>query len=69
MNITIYSCVHERLLKHADQSGEIKRRKIYEVIGMIYHIPKELREQVVKDLIDLGLLKKVDKFKMIVVKR
>ena len=51
MNQPIFiRCVFIRLNNNADIEGKIERKKVMEIIGELYHIPKEMRNSFIKEL-------------------
>lgn len=55
-------CIHYRLLSKIDLESKIERRKMFELLAEIYHIPKESRQQVVNELQNYGMILDSDKF-------
>lgn len=61
----IYICIHQRLVNSVNGNEPIiKRTKLLETLGRLYHIPKEDRQKIVEEMEDLGLIEVLDRFKV-----
>lgn len=56
----IETCIYAKL-KTQSRDGLIKRKKVLYLLGSIYHIPKELRNLIIKELEEKGLIKVLNK--------
>ena len=65
-NSEIEQCIHKKLKQESEQ-GLIKRTKLFIMLGYYYHIPKENRNGVIKELENKGLIKVVSKFEVKVI--
>ena len=57
----LYSCVIDKLRDRCDYDGNIARDKVLFILGTIFHIPKELRNILIEELLDLKLIKLSDR--------
>ena len=60
----LYLQIHHRLYLRADANKEIEWNKLMSYMGVMFHIPKEERINIVRELEEMGLLKRLDKFKV-----
>ena len=59
----IDSCIHTKL-KQESNNNLIERKKLCIMLGYYYHIPKEERNNVIKELEEKGIIKVVSKFEV-----
>ena len=65
----IHLCIHQRLMNSIINNDDtIEWEKIMIMLGRLYHIPKDKRIQVVNELEEFGLIKRLDKFKVKVIR-
>jgi len=60
----IHICVYQRLINSVNPDGTIERHRLLEILGRLYHIPKDSRNNIIKELEDCGLIEVIDKFKI-----
>lgn len=63
-NSELDKCIHSKLKQEADNQNLIKRTNLIIILGRFYHIPKENRNGVIKELESKGLIKIVSKFEV-----
>lgn len=66
-NSELDNCIKQKLNQEADNQKLIKRANLIIILGRFYHIPKENRNGVIKELEDKGLIKTISKFEVQVV--
>lgn len=49
-------CIHYYLFNKADCERKIRRKELRERLGETFHIPKEYKNKVIKELIDYGII-------------
>lgn len=59
----LYQCVIDKLKKESDQNGEILRNKVLFIFGTSFHIPKELKNVLLAELIELEMVEVSRKFR------
>lgn len=58
----LFTCLHARLLTKVNPFGNISRRKLFDLLAVTYHIPKEERCKVINELKELGIILNENKF-------
>lgn len=57
----LYICIHERLCGSVGFNGLIKRKKLNEILGRLYHIDKKERVAIIKEAEDFNIIEKLDR--------
>lgn len=52
----IHICIHQRLVNYNYPFNLIDRQRVLKMLGEVYHIPKEKRLDVIKELEESGLI-------------
>jgi len=58
---SLYLCVHKHLIEKAGMARILPRRKVEYMLGVIFHIPDQLRFIVLKEMEHTGMIKMVDR--------
>lgn len=56
-----YLCVHKRIFEKVGLSGIMLKEKFYRLLGETYHIPKNLRVIILKEMVKYKMIEEVDK--------
>lgn len=51
----VYHCIHSRAAKEMNGNNIIPRRRLFELFGKVYHIPRKLKYPVLKEMIHINL--------------
>ena len=57
----VYECIHIWITKRSYPVMELKREDIFRILGELFHIPKEERHKVIKELIDFKFIKQLNR--------
>lgn len=52
----VYHCIHDKLMKQAGKVGHLKRKEVMVILAVSYRIPKNLRQPVLRELVQMGLV-------------
>ena len=59
----LYLAIHKKIVSKTE--GEtVEWNKLMDMFGRVFHIPKASRAKVIKEMEGMGLLTKLDKFKV-----
>lgn len=61
-NSIVLKCIHVVLSRKSNPDGSIDRKKLFEILAETYHIPKEDRFAVARELQRCGVIVDNDKF-------
>jgi hypothetical protein len=53
----VYDCIVVFLSRRCDNQNTIPKKDIKATLGELFHIPNELREKVIQELINIGSLR------------
>ena len=59
----MYVLIKKKLSEHADAKGELERSEANKCMGM-YRIPRLFWKDIMNELVKLGIIEEVDKFKV-----
>lgn len=62
----IYKIFIVKLNEICNKSKIIERKKLNDILGRVYHIPKQLKDQFITNLESIGLIKKLNRDNVIV---
>ena len=57
---SVYLCIHQRLKELQDNDGLIERKEILHALQHQPHLQEHIREIVIRELVELGLLQRVN---------
>lgn len=57
----VYDCIIIYLTHRCDNLKNISRKEIKARLGELFHIPKELREKVIKEMVEMSYLKPINR--------
>ena len=56
----LYLGLHNQLVKRYGINKEVRRKEFFAKLGRHYQIPKDLRYYIIKEMVDLHLIEKVN---------
>ena len=64
----MYLIIHNRIMENVGKDGCMPKKRLFEILGKIYHIPRKYRYVLLKELISLGMVKEEAKESIRVIK-
>lgn len=61
---TIHKCMYNKLKQESDRENKIEKKKVTIILGRFYHVPKEERNNIIKDLENKGIIKVINRFEI-----
>lgn len=65
-NAIIYRCIYVKVKSICNDENVVERKKLNNILGYFFHIPKELRESFIKELEAIGMVKKINRDNILV---
>ena len=59
--LTLYYCLHFRLTNIIGYNNIVERKKLFGMLGCQFHIPKDKRKKVLKEMEQFGMLERIDR--------
>lgn len=56
-NGILYLCMHKRIHEKFGKHGEVRKEILFRLFGEVYHVPKNLRPLVLKEMIEKKMLR------------
>ena len=57
----VYDCIVIYISKKIDRTEQVPRKVINGLLGNLFHIPKEMRMAVIKELVEIGYLEPINR--------
>ena len=57
----VYECIVIYLSRRCDNFSQIPRKDIKAKLGELFHIPQELREKVIQEMVEMSYLKRINR--------
>lgn len=58
----VLRCIHKYISKELDLENRIDRNRLWSILGVSYHIPREDKPRVIEEMMEAGIILKCDRY-------